>query len=64
VSGQIGNYRLALADAGIERKLYLAVTSLAYQRIQGKRFARRIIEYNQINIIVVDSVKEEVVQWL
>lgn len=63
VSGQIANYRLALADAGIERKLYLAVTNLAYQKINSKRFAKRIIEYNQIDMIVVDSITEEVVQW-
>ena len=64
VSGQISNYRLALADAGIERKLYLAVTNPAYQKIISKRFAQRIIEYNQISMIVVDSVKEEIAQWL
>jgi hypothetical protein len=52
---------LALTDA--ERKLYLAVSELVYDRLFSRQAIRVIVESEGLNLLVVNLQSEEVVRW-
>ena len=62
--GQFINYRLALSEAEPERVLYLSVSQDAYESFLSKRFAQRIIQHNEIKLIVFNEDTEEIIYWL
>ncbi len=61
--GQYINYRYALADFGYEQTLYLAVTSIIYDEFFIQPFVQNVIERSQVNLLIFDDEKEEVVRW-
>lgn len=61
--GQYINYRYALADFGYEQTLYLAVTSIIYDEFFLQPFVQNVIERSQVNLLIFDDEKEEVVRW-
>jgi hypothetical protein len=61
--GQYINYRYALGDFGYEQTLYLAVTSVIYDDFFLQPFVDKVIQRSQVNLLIFDAEKEEVVRW-
>ncbi|AFZ08819.1 XisH protein [Oscillatoria nigro-viridis PCC 7112] len=62
--GQFINYRIALEYDDPERTLYLAVPLDIYTRFFTYSFIQMVIERNQIPLLVYDTEKEEISQWI
>lgn len=62
--GQFINYRIALEEDDPERSLYLAIPSDIYRRFFNYSFIQKVIQRNQILLLVYDVAKEEIVRWI
>jgi XisH protein len=62
--GQTLVYRLALADAGIEKTLYLAIPEDVYELLVRLTVFRRAIEFFRLNLLIFDSENKIIVKWL
>lgn len=62
--GQFINYRIALEDDDPERSLYLAVPLDIYKRFFKNSFIQTVIQRNQIPLLVYDTEKKEIAQWI
>lgn len=61
--GQYTNYRYALEDLGYEYILYLAVPLTIYNDFFVEKFVQSVIQRSQVNLIIFDDEKEEIVRW-
>jgi XisH protein len=61
--GQCLNYRYALEDTEPDRKLYLAIPVSIYEDFFSVPFIQSVLTRSQINLIVYDIVREEIVRW-
>jgi len=62
--GQLQLYQWALEEQEPERQLFLAVSQEVYCKHFSKQIFQLAIQRNKINLIVYDSMQEEVLQWL
>jgi len=62
--GQYLMYRNALRIEGITAPLYLAIPTLAYDRLFSKKLVLDTVREVRIKLIVVDVKREEVIEWL
>jgi hypothetical protein len=62
--GQFLSYRLALEAIEPERSLYLAIPLDVYESFFQLGFTQKAIQTYQLRLIVYDSVKKEIVQWI
>jgi hypothetical protein len=62
--GQFINYRIALEEEEADRRLYLAVPLDIYKRFFKYPFIQTVIHRNQIPLLVYDTEKQEVAQWI
>ncbi|BAZ26941.1 fdxN element excision controlling factor protein XisH [Kalymmatonema gypsitolerans NIES-4073] len=62
--GQFINYRIALEDDDPERQLYLAVPLDVYKRFFRYPFIQTVIRRNQIPLLVYDTEKQEIAEWI
>jgi len=62
--GQYQIYRIILRSIDPERKLYLAVSDLAFKDFFQLPFAQKIMSELPMPMIVVDYFAEEVLQWI
>lgn len=62
--GQFVNYRIALEEEDADRRLYLAVPLDIYKRFFRYPFIQTVIRRNQIPLLVYDTQKQEVAQWI
>jgi XisH protein len=61
--GQSLNYRSALREVEPDRALYLAVSSDIYTEFFSRPFIQRILAEHQLNVLIFDRAKEEIVLW-
>ncbi|MGI2903394.1 XisH family protein [Tolypothrix sp. VBCCA 56010] len=61
--GQFINYRYALEEHEPERVLYLAVPATTYEEFFTTRFIKFVTQRSQINLLIFDPAKEEIIQW-
>ncbi len=62
--GQFINYRIALEDDDPERRLYLAVPLDVYKRFFRYPFIQTVIVRNKIPLLVYDTEKQEIAEWI
>jgi XisH protein len=62
--GQFINYRSVLEDEQPDRTLYLAIPLDVYDSFFQLPFTQKIIQQNQIKLIVFDSQKEVIIKWI
>jgi XisH protein len=62
--GQFINYRIALEAEEGDRQLYLAVPLDVYKRFFKYPFIQTVIGRNHIPLLVYDTEKPEVAQWI
>ncbi len=62
--GQFINYRIALEDNDPERLLYLAIPLEIYKRFFQYSFIQKVIQRNQVPLLVYDTEKPEISQWI
>ncbi|MBC6433478.1 fatty-acid oxidation protein subunit alpha [Nostoc sp. HG1] len=62
--GQFINYRIALEDHDPERRLYLAVPLDVYRRFFRYPFIQTVIVRNQIPLLVYNTEKQEIAEWI
>lgn len=62
--GQFINYRIALEEDAPERLLYLAVPLDIYKRFFKYPFIQTVIHRNQVPLLVYDTERQEVIQWI
>jgi len=62
--GQFINYRIALEDDDPDRQLYLAVPLDVYKRFFRYPFIQTVIRRNQIPLLVYDTQKQEIAEWI
>lgn len=63
-TGQYCNYRVFLEETEPERELYLAVAIDIHQSQFQRPSVRKLIEAQQIKLLIFDPETEEVVQWI
>lgn len=61
--GQFINYRYALEDFEAQRILYLAVPVKTYEEFFTMPFVQSVIERSNINLLIFNPEKEEIVEW-
>jgi XisH protein len=62
--GQYVFYRNALRLRPIQSKLYMAIPLIVYNRLFSTDIVIAIVNDVRINILVVDTDRQEIVQWL
>jgi hypothetical protein len=62
--GQFLNYRLALSQQDPERSLYLAVPRETFTTFFALPFIQAAVQQYQLSLLVYDTEREEVVQWI
>lgn len=62
--GQYDIYRYLLEETAPERKLYLAVSAIAYKSFFNQDVIQLILHKHQLPLIVVDTEIEEITQWI
>ena len=62
--GQYDIYRYLLDVTAPERKLYLAISIIAYKSFFTQDVIQLIVNRHQLPLIVVDTELEEVRQWI
>jgi XisH protein len=62
--GQYDIYRYLLEETAPERKLYIAISKVAYNAFFTQDVTQLILNRHQLPIIVVDLETEEIVQWI
>ena len=61
--GQYVLYRSIIEEVDSQRVLYLAVDMVAYESVLQRAGFQMIVAKNNVNIIVVELKKEEIVKW-
>lgn len=62
--GQYDIYRYLLEETAPDRKLYIAVSHLAYKSFFSQAVIQLILTKHQLPLIVVDIETEEIRQWI
>jgi XisH protein len=62
--GQYIHYRMVLESLQPKRIPYLGLPIAIYDRFFQSRFFRDSLEKNQVNLLLVDTLSEEIIQWL
>jgi hypothetical protein len=62
--GQYDIYRYLLEETAPERKLYIAISNVAYNNFFTQDVTQLILSRHQLPIIVVDIEIEEITQWI
>jgi hypothetical protein len=62
--GQYDIYRYLLEEAAPDRKLYIAISKVAYNTFFTQDVTQLILNRHQLPIIVVDIEIEEIMQWI
>ena len=62
--GQYDIYRYLLEEIAPDRKLYVAVSTVAYKSFFKQDVIQLILNKHQLPIIVVDTEMEEIRQWI
>ena len=62
--GQFLDYRYALETEEPDRELYLAVPQQVYKTFFTLQFIADVCQRSQIRLLVYDSQKEAIVQWI
>jgi XisH protein len=65
--GAIGpyiDYRGAINDENIDRKLYLAIPESVFIQMTAKPFYERRLIENNVSLIIIDITNEIVTQWI
>jgi hypothetical protein len=62
--GQYDIYRYLLEETAPDRKLYIAISNVAYNTFFTQDVTQLILNKHQLPIIVVDMEIEEIVQWI
>jgi XisH protein len=62
--GQYDIYRYLLEETAPERKLYVAVSAIAYKTFFNQDVIKLILNKHQLPLIVVDTETEEIEQWI
>jgi len=62
--GQFEVYRIALHEHDPDRRLYLAVTTLAYEEVFTRPLVQLVLAARPVPLLVVDLPGEEVVRWI
>jgi XisH protein len=62
--GQYDIYRYLLEETAPDRKLYIAISKVAYNAFFTQDVTQLILNRHQLPIIVVDLETEEIMQWI
>lgn len=62
--GQYDIYRYLLEEIAPDRKLYMAISKVAYNTFFTQDVTQLILNKHQLPIIVADIEIEEIVQWI
>ena len=62
--GQYDIYRYLLEETAPERKLYVAVSAIAYKTFFTQDAIQLIVNRHQLPLIVVNTEVKEIVQWI
>jgi hypothetical protein len=62
--GQYDIYRYLLEETAPDRKLYIAISNIAYNTFFTQDVTQLILNRHQLPIIVVDIEIEEIMQWI
>jgi hypothetical protein len=62
--GQYDIYRYLLEETAPDRKLYIAISNVAYNTFFTQDVTQLVLNKHQLPIIVVDIGTEEIMQWI
>ena len=62
--GQYELYQMILEDLAPDRRLYIAMSEVSYQRLLNMRAFQRLFAKRPLPLIIVRLTSEEIVQWI
>lgn len=62
--GQFINYRIALRTEDVDRVLYLAVPTVAFNTFFQLDFTKSVIEENRIKLLIYDTLSQSDLLWI
>jgi len=62
--GQYAMYLEFMSILDVDHTLFVAVSTLAYERYFGQRAVKALLRQSQIPLLIVDIEREEIVQWI
>jgi hypothetical protein len=62
--GQYRIYRRILHKVAPDYRLYLAVRDVAYNKLKARPTFQLLLEEEDLALIVVDTINEEIVEWI
>ncbi|GAA6615191.1 element excision factor XisH family protein [Scytonema sp. NUACC26] len=62
--GQYIVYRDILVETALDFELYLAITQGTYKSDFQRKLAQKIINLNQVKLLIIDAESEVIVQWI
>ncbi|MFK7981645.1 MAG: element excision factor XisH family protein [Saprospiraceae bacterium] len=62
--GQFQTYLLGIQELGINKQLFLAIPEAVYDDFFQQPFIQKLIAHYQVNLIVFNPIKKEIVQWI
>jgi len=62
--GQFAVYAAAIEEHDPDRRLFLGITTLAYEEVFTRPLIKLVLQSHRVPLIVVDVLSEEVVQWI
>jgi hypothetical protein len=62
--GQFEVYRVALQEHDPDRRLFLAITTLAYEEVFTRPIVRLVLASRPVPLLLVDLLGEEVARWI
>ena len=64
VLGQYLNYRSAMAEVGMKREMYLAISTMIHQDMMQIPFLQSRIQEFSVKLITVDLAEKAIAQWI
>jgi hypothetical protein len=62
--GQFEMYAAAIAEHDPDRRLFMAISTLAHEEVFARPIVRLVLQSHPVPLLVVDLVGEEVVRWI
>ncbi len=62
--GQYAMYLEFMSILDVDHKLFVAISTLAYERYFGQRAVKALLRQSQMPLLIVNIEQEEIVQWI
>lgn len=62
--GQFFNYQIGLDAQEPDRVLFVAIPQMAYEKLEGQEFFKRVVQRSNMHILVFEPENQTIVLWI